>query len=63
MLFFGGVVNKVYNNDNYEWKRYQIGMLIVMLYFNVYDLCINEIEKNIGKKAVDEVYWQIYILK
>ena len=57
MLFFGGVVNKVYNNDNYEWKRVSNWYAhSYVIHNSIYDLCITEIEKNIGKKAVDEVY-------
>jgi len=57
MLFFGGVVNKVYNNDNYEWKRVSNWYAhSYVIHEDIYDLCIEQIEKNKGKKAVDEIY-------
>jgi glycosyl transferase, family 25 len=57
MLFFGGAVNKIIDDYNHEWKRVSTWYAhCYIIHSDLFDIILNEANKWLGIKAIDEVY-------
>ena len=57
MLFFGGAVNKIIDDYNHHWKRVSTWYAhCYIIHANLFDTILNEANKWMGTKAIDEVY-------